>query len=455
MASESFNMSRNSQEAKDNGNSTKFGMPQKQVSLSKFENVVVIGAGYVGFPEACAIAGNSRYRVAIFDIDKSKIEKINKKIPPVDDEWAESRFQKLDIRATDNEAVISGADFILICVPTPIDDEKQPDLTPVIKATESIARNLSYGQTIILESTVNPGVCEEVILPILEKTGFRGGIDFELAHSPERVNPGDKKWNVHNIPRNVGALTPKGAQKVAEFYQNFIEAKITVLSSIKAAEATKILENTFRDVNIALINEFAKFCDKMGIDLIEVLKGASTKPFAFMPHFPGCGVGGHCIPVDPYYLIKKAEENGLDHKLVRVAREVNNSMPHYTVKKLITALNREGKNIGGIKIGLLGLAYKANSNDMRESPSFEIREELVKSGATVLSYDPHIPSESDASLNKILKEAEAVIIAAAHDEFLNIGDWKNVRIIVDGRNCLQKENFELSDITYVGIGRGE
>ena len=421
----------------------------------KLERVVVIGAGYVGFPLACALASSKKYNVTVYDIDTSKIDKIRNKISPVEDERAKEDIKKFKITGTTDESVLSEADYIIVCVPTPVNDDKTPDLTPVIKATESIARNLRLGQTIILESTVNPGVCEETVLPILEKTGLRGGINFELAHCPERINPGDKNWNVYNISRNIGALTLEGANRIAEFYSSFLNAEVNVVSSIKAAEATKIIENTFRDVNIALINEFAQFCDKIGIDVLEVIKGASNKPFAFMPHFPGCGVGGHCIPVDPYYLIQKAAELGFDHKLVRTAREVNSSMPKYTISKLINGIQMTGKSLKDVKIGILGLAYKSDSEDLRESPALEIRDELLKLGADVLYYDPYIKEDSNADLDTLLDECYGIIVATGHTAFKQIKDWKNVKVLVDGRNCLSREDFELSEIYYYGIGRGE
>lgn len=420
----------------------------------KLVNVVIIGAGYVGFPLACAIANNKKYKVHIYDIDQARINKIKNKISPIQDAKAEEDIKKVELGATTDESILKYADYIVICVPTPVHANKKPDLTPVIKAAEAIAKNLQEGQTIILESTVNPGICEEIVLPILEKTGMRGGVNFEFAHCPERINPGDTKWNVYNIPRNVGAITKEGAENVAGFYRSFINAEINVVSSLKAAEATKILENTFRDVNIALMNEFAQFCDKMNMDVLEILRGASTKPFAFMPHFPGCGVGGHCIPVDPYYLIEKAREIGFDHKLVKTAREINDQMPSYTVNQLLNLLHAKKISIKESKIGLLGLTYKANSDDSRESPSFKIKKELLDKGVKVLAYDPYLKKLSDASLNKILQEASGVIIATGHKEFQDIKDWKNVKIIVDGRNCLNKEKIKYLGINYVGIGRG-
>ncbi len=410
--------------------------------------------GYVGFPLACSIAKNKNYEVCGYDIDESKINKVKNKISPVEDEQAEKDIKKVKINATTNPDIMIGAKYIIICVPTPVDKNKNPDLTPIIKTTETILRYLEKGQSIILESTVNPGVSEENVLPILEKTGLVGGKDFELSHCPERINPGDKKWNVYNIPRNIGSLTIEGNKRVADFYRSFINAEINEVSSLKAAESTKIIENAFRDINIAFVNELAQSFDKMGINLDEVIKGASNKPYAFMPHYPGCGVGGHCIPVDPYYLIQRAKKSGFDHKLLKIARKVNTNMPRYTVMKLVSALKEKGINICGANIGLLGLSYKANIGDMRESPALEIRELLKKLGANILSCDPHCNGNADAKINDILEHCVGVVLATDHDHFLEIDDWKSVEVIIDGRNCLNKDKILNSNIVYQGIGLG-
>jgi nucleotide sugar dehydrogenase len=417
------------------------------------EKVAVIGMGYVGFPLACAIARNKRYEVYGIDLDISKINKIKKRISPVEDERASKDIKEVNITVTTDSSVLKSMNYIIICVPTPIDHSKNPDLTPVRKASEAIAKNLQKGQLIILESTVNPGVCEEEILPILEENGLKGGIDFELAHCPERINPGDPNWNVYNIPRNIAAMTKEGTKRVADFYRSFIHAQVNEMSSIKAAESTKIVENTFRDINIAYVNELAKSFDKLGIDVVEVIKGASNKPFAFMPHYPGCGVGGHCIAVDPYYLIDYAARAGFDHVLLKIARHVNNSMPKYTVEKLLTKLKEQGMSIETSKIGVLGLSYKANIGDLRESPAFDIINELEKLGCKPLTFDPYSIGKSNSTRSEILQKCDAVIVATGHTDFKNIKDWKNVKVIVDGRNCLDKEAIEKMGIIYTGIGR--
>ena len=426
----------------------------KVIRLNPKPKVTVIGLGYVGFPLACAIAKSNKYEVYGLDTDKKRVDKINMRISPVEDKQAEEDIKKVRIHATTDETIIKKSKFIIICVPTPINEFRKPDLTPVIQASESILRNIQKGQIIILESTVNPGVSEEVILPILEKNGLKGGIDFELVHCPERIDPGSPNWNVYNISRNIGGLTKEGTLEAANFYRSFLKAEINEMSSLKTAEATKIVENIFRDVNIAYVNELAQSFDKLGIDVHEVIRGSSNKPFAFMPHYPGCGVGGHCIAVDPYYLIDYAEKNGFDHQLLKVARNVNNSMPNYTVNKLVNGLKDLGINIKGAKIGLLGLSYKANLGDMRESPALEIKKELIELGADVLCCDPYCNGHADAVIDEILDNCVAVVLATSHKQFIAVDDWRNVKLIVDGRNCLNMSNIESQGIIYKGIGRG-
>lgn len=416
--------------------------------------VTVIGLGYVGFPLACAIAKNNNYEVYGLDTNKERVDKVNRHISPVEDRQAEEDIKTVTIHATTEEDILKKSKFIIVCVPTPIDGERRPDLTPVIQAAETIVRNLQKGQIIILESTVNPGVCEENILPILERGMLKGGIDFELVHCPERINPGDPKWNVYNINRNIGGLTPQGTRAAADFYRSFLKGSINEMSSLKVAEATKIVENAFRDVNIAYVNELAQSFDKLGIDVYEVIKGSSNKPFAFMPHYPGCGVGGHCIAVDPYYLIEYAEKHGFNHQLLKVARSVNNSMPHYTVQKLVDGLKDLGIDIKGAKVGLLGLSYKANIGDMRESPALEIKKELLDLGADLLCCDPYCNGNAPALINDILENCVGVILATNHHQFLEVMDWKNVKLIIDGRNCLDMSNIKSQGIIYNGIGRG-
>ena len=423
------------------------------------EKVVVIWLWYVGFPAACAIAKSGKYEVYGLDVIQEKVDLVNKRISPVDDELAQEDIKTVTVSATMNPEVLQEAKYVLICVPTPIDELHNPDLTPVIKASETIAKYLQKWQYIILESTVNPGVCSETIIPILEKTWLKCGVDFEVGHSPERINPGDKKWNVYNIPRNVWASTEQWTKIIADFYRSFIAATVNEMKDIEHAEATKIIENTFRDINIAYVNELAKSFDRLWLDIVEIIKWASNKPFAFMAHYPWCGVGGHCIAVDPYYLIEKARKVWFDHKFLKIARETNNSMPEYTVNKLFVLLNSLGKPLKWTKVWLLWMSYKKDIADMRESPSFEILKFLEEYGAIVDIYEPYnLKISISQSLDEAIEKNEVLLIATNHSEFtqkLTIENLRSspIKVILDGRNCLNKSGFESSGIIYSGIGR--
>jgi nucleotide sugar dehydrogenase len=343
-------------------------------------------------------------------------------------------------------------------VPTPVDEKHYPDLRPVIEATKLVAKNLKKGALLVLESTVNPGVSEEIVKPLIEKAGYKIGKDVFIAHCPERINPGDKKWNVTNIPRVVGSFDRIGLKKAVDFYKSIVDGEIRPMKSIREAEAVKIVENSFRDINIAFVNELAKSFDKLDIDVKDVILGASTKPFAFMPHFPSCGVGGHCIPVDPYYLIERAKQSGFDHEFLKVARKINNSMPSYTVELLQHALNEIKMPIKGTGIGILGVAYKANVDDVRESPSVKIIKLLEKRGADNFIFDPHILERSNVkSLEELLKKSKAIVLVTDHDEFKSLSPEilkrYGIKVVIDGKNCLDKNAILKSGIIYKGIGR--
>lgn len=423
------------------------------------EVVSIVGLGYVGLPLA-ALAAEKRYRVFGVAKGKQKVNAINRGINTLPDEPSIAPIiAKKLISASTSYSAVRRSDIVIVCVPTPVDHLNNPDLGPVISASKSIARNFRKGQLIVIESTINPGVCEEVVLPILEANGkYKVGRDFELAHCPERIDPGNVKWNVRNIPRCVGSVTPKGALRAAKFYRSIISGEVRVMKSIKEAEATKIIENTFRDINIAYVNELAKSFDVLGIDVYDVIQGAATKPFAFMPHYPSVGVGGHCIAVDPYYLIERARQAGFDHKFLKLAREINNSMPAYTVGKLQDALNQLGKSVKGTSVGVLGLSYKANVGDMRESPSLKVIELLEGLGAKVIVYDPYFPEKSTVkNLEALLKGVEAVIFATNHKVFLDLKPeaYKRarIRVVIDGKNVLDKNALQKLGIIYKGIGR--
>lgn len=421
--------------------------------------VTVIGLGYVGFPLSLAIAKSEKYKVFGLTRNNNNVNTIKSKIAPVDNITACLDTDKLDFTITSKaQKCLPISDFIVMCVPTPVHKDHSPDLSPIVTTAKLIAKFLRPHKVIILESSVNPGVCEEIVLPILECSGLKGGVDFELSHCPERINPGDPKWNVYNIARNVGSLTKKGTKITANFYRSFLQARVFEMDNLKEAESTKILENTFRDVNIALVNEMAQSFDKMGINLINVIKGAANKPFAFMPHFPGCGVGGHCIPVDPYYLIDKAKDSGFEHKLMKTARQINNNMPKYTVNVLYSALEKTRKKMKDYTVGVLGVTYKANIADTRESPSLSIVNILKRKGIRVEIFDPYVRSLSTLeNLDEVLTKCKALILCTAHTSFIynltakRLMKYK-IQIVVDGRNCLNGEEISNEGIYYKGIG---
>jgi len=307
---------------------------------------------------------------------------------------------------------------------------------------------------IVVESTIFPGTTEEVVLPILQKSGKK----FLLAHCPERIDPGNKDFTIERIARVVGGIDKESSYRACEFYDSIISSGTVVqLKSVKAAEATKIMENTFRDINIAFINEMAKSFDKVGIDIMEVIEGAKTKPFAFMAHYPGAGVGGHCIPIDPYYLIEKAKQIGFDHKFLSLARKINESMPSYTIELLEKEFEKSNEKIQGAKIGVLGLAYKANVDDTRESPALKVIETLKEKKAKVFVFDPFVKESCNVKdLDELLKKSDYIILVTDHDEFRNMDLNKlenKIRIVIDGRNCLDKEKIKSLGIIYHGIGR--
>lgn len=424
----------------------------------KQKTVAVVGLGYVGLP-LLVRAAERGYRAIGFDTNRDKIALLCKKRSPIEDPFLEEHIARFPFTATSNPKDLRKADIVLICVPTPVDELFFPDLEPVISATTLIAENLKPGALVVLESTVNPGVSEEIVRPIFEQHGHREGRDVFLAHCPERINPGDPKWNVTNIPRVVGAFGKTGLAKALAFYQTIVDGEIRPMRSIREAEAVKIVENSFRDINIAFVNELAKSFDLLGIDTKDVIAGAATKPFSFMAHYPSCGVGGHCIPVDPYYLIERAKRSGFDHKFLKIAREINNSMPLYTVELLQDALNEVRLPLNGTRVGVLGLAYKANIDDLRESPALKIIAALEKHGAQVITFDPHVKKRSTVpSLATLLKKSEALVLATDHREFLSaltpvLLKKNGIRVLIDGKNYLDKRSFGKAGIIYKGIGR--
>lgn len=424
---------------------------------TKKQTVAILGLGYVGLPLAvrCKEKG---FDVIGLERDEKKIALINKGESPIEEQYLYDNLPVNPVNATSDATEIKKADIVLICVPTPVDAQHNPDIGPVRGACEMAANNLKKGALVVLESTVNPGVSEEVVRPIFEEKGFTVGKDVFIAHCPERINPGDPKWNVTNIPRVVGAFTDEGLQKSVTFYETIIDGAIKPMKSIREAEACKVVENSFRDINIAFVNELAKSFDKLDIDVRDVIDGAATKPFAFMAHYPACGIGGHCIPVDPYYLIERAKRAGFDHKFLRTSRTINNSMPAYTVELLQDKLNELKMPLNGTKVAILGISYKANVDDDRESPYYDVKVALEKHRADIISFDPHIPDQSDiASLEEALDRSDAVVLVTNHSEFdcLDGALLKKhkIKVIIDGKNCLDKEDIKKAGVLYKGIGR--
>jgi len=437
------------------------GLTQTTGIIKMPKSITIVGLGYVGLPLACLCAEKG-HKVYGYDIDKNKVDSINNGLSPIEDEILSEKLKSLKgkIRATSSpNECISNSDVVIVCVPTPVDRNYVPDLTALMESCSAVSRHIKQGTLLVIESTIYPGTVEEIIVPILEKQKFNvQKNDIFTAHCPERIDPGNKKWTIEALPRVVGGVTKDATKKAAEFYRSVIDANVLELSSVKAAEATKIMENTFRDVNIAFVNEMAQSFDKAGIDILEVIRGASTKPFAFMPHYPGAGVGGHCISVDPYYLIEKAKQLGFTHRFLMLAREINNHMPHYAVELLENELKKLKKVVKGAKVGMLGLAYKANVDDIRESPAHEVLNLLKTKGADVYVYDPHVKTGSNVKdLDELLNKSDYIILVTDHNEFRQMDLEKlnknRILVVIDGRNCLDKEKIKSMGISYHGIGR--
>ena len=412
--------------------------------------VGVVGLGYVGLPLVKAFLKKG-FAVTGFDIDRRKVDMLNQGKSYIKHITAAELRPFLSTKrfaATTEFARLTDMDAVLICVPTPLDDHRNPDLSFVLTTTETIAGHLRKGQLVVLESTTYPGTTDEEMLPILERGGLKAGRDFFLAFSPERENPGDPVYTAENTPKVVGGLT-KDCLALADTLYSQVVVKTVPVSSTRAAESTKLLENIFRSVNIALVNELKMIFDRMGIDVWEVIQAASSKPFGFMPFYPGPGLGGHCIPIDPFYLTWKAREVDYSTKFIELAGEINTAMPYYVINKTLEALAEKGKSFKGSKILVLGIAYKKDIDDQRESPSLKIISLLQKKGAKVEYNDPYVPESSGhreypgMSLKSVpltakrLRQADAVIIATDHTSY-DFG-WivKNAKLVVDTRNAVK------------------
>src|ERR1043166_7237659 len=371
--------------------------------------VGVIGLGYVGLPLAVEFA-HAGFDVTGFDVDQTKTDQINagrSYIPDVAEPDLAACVRGAKLRATTDMSLLATMDAIDICVPTPLRKTKDPDLSYVVKAVEAAAAALRRGQLVILESTTYPGTTDEVVQPMLEAGGLKADVDFFLAFSPERVDPGNRTFTTKNIPKIVGGVGPASTEAAAALYGSIVGTVVPV-SSTRVAEMVKLLENTFRAVNIGLVNEIALMCNKMDIGVWEVIDAAKTKPFGFMPFYPGPGLGGHCIPIDPYYLSWKARQTGFECRFIELAGHINSSMPHFVVDRIAEALNSRKKAINGSNIHIVGIAYKRDVNDMRESPALDVMELLTKRGAQLSYSDPHVPTLEHGELSlKSVPEAGA------------------------------------------------
>lgn len=409
----------------------------------------VIGLGYVGLPlllDFCA-AG---LKVVGFDIDKEKIKKLESGqsyISYIADCIIDEHLKSGLFEATTDFTKLTEVENIIMAVPTPLGNHREPDLTFVKKTAETIFKHLKKGQLVVMESTTYPGTTREILQPILEKGGFKVGVDFYLAYSPERVDPNNKDFNARKIPKVVGGVTADCLDKAVALYEKVFE-RVVPVSTVDAAEASKLLENIFRSVNIALVNEMKVLFDRMDIDVWEVIEASSTKPFGYMPFYPGPGLGGHCIPIDPFYLAWKAKEFDFSTRFIELAGEINTQMPYYVVNKTTEALNDRGKPVKGAKILILGAAYKKDVDDIRESPALKIISLLKEQGADVIYHDPYIDCIADnrkypdlvmssVELNSlVLAEQDCVMVLTAHSTIDYAWVLEHSKLVVDTRNVL-------------------
>ena len=418
----------------------------------KHATVGVIGLGYVGLPLVVEFA-RSGFSAIGFEVDQSKAERINageSYIGDIDSGTVNELVGQKRLRATVDFADLQACDAIIICVPTPLRKTKEPDISYIMAAAEQIQQRLRRGQLVILESTTYPGTTDEVLLPMLEETGLKLDEDFLLAFSPERVDPGNPQFQTHNIPKVVGGVTEDSTVVAAHLYSQIVK-DVYAVSSARVAEAAKLLENTFRAVNIGMANEMARLCYALNIDTWEVIRAAATKPFGFMPFYPGPGIGGHCIPLDPHYLSWKARQHGFDSRFISLAEEVNSRMPEHVVQLVADALNGERKAMNGARVLLLGVAYKKDIDDVRESPALSIIDRLRAKGAEVRYHDPFVkevsfddahtqgggePLQSMPLTDGELQASDCVVIVTDHSDT----DYQRVcqlaPLIVDTRNAL-------------------
>jgi len=411
----------------------------------------IIGLGYVGLPLVIRFCEEG-FSVIGFDIDPVKINRLRNGrsyIGNIPSSKVKNLISGGLFTATTNYSILRSVDCIIICVPTPLKKNREPDLSYIEKTSEEISKNLRKGHLISLESTTYPGTTREVLLPVFSRKNLKVGKDFSLVFSPEREDPGNPKYGTKNIPKVIGGITSQCTRTGKALYDQVIDRVIAV-SSPEVAEFTKLLENIFRSVNIALVNELKILCDRMGIDIWEIIEASSTKPFGFMPFYPGPGLGGHCIPIDPFYLSWRAKEYDFNTRFIELAGDVNTSMPEYVASKVAGALNDKGKPLKGSRILVLGVAYKKDTDDIRESPGVEIIDILTSRGSKVDYHDPYIPSFSgmrqypDLKMKSIhlsdrnLKKYDCAVIVTDHTDFDYSRIVKNSKIVIDTRNATKR-----------------
>jgi len=412
--------------------------------LEKRARVGIVGLGYVGLPLAVEFA-RAGFTVTGIDISQEKTRRVNagdSYVGDIPSDTLQPLVESGKLRATSDFSAVLELDTINICVPTPLRKTKDPDMSFIVSSCQEIARHFHAGQLVILESTTYPGTTEEVVLPILAKSGLEVGRDFFLCFSPERVDPGNPKFQTANIPKVVGGCTPACTEMGRLLYSQALEQVIPV-SSTQVAEMVKLLENTFRMINIGLVNEIALMCDRMGINVWEVIDAAATKPFGFMPFYPGPGLGGHCIPIDPFYLFWKTKQAGIEARFIELAGYINGQMPHFVTDKVQNALNDAGKPVKGSRIHVMGVAYKRNIDDMRESPALDVLLLLERRGGIVSYSDPYVPHlrldglQLDAQPESAAADADCVVIITDHTGFDYKALVERAPLIVDTRNALK------------------
>jgi UDP-N-acetyl-D-glucosamine dehydrogenase len=421
------------------------GAELHQKITSKTAKVGVVGLGYVGLPLAVEF-GKVGFQVTGIDLLEGKTKQLNQGLSYIQDVPSEAVQELVSqglFRATTDFSVIAELDTINIAVPTPLRKTKDPDMSYIVSACEEIARHIHPGMLIILESTTYPGTTDELVRPMLEHSGLKAGEDFFLCFSPERVDPGNEKYQTKNIPKVVGGYSEACTELGRAFYSQALETVVPV-SSTQVAEMVKLLENTFRMINIGLVNEMALMCDRMGINVWEVISAAATKPFGFMPFYPGPGLGGHCIPIDPFYLSWKSKQAGIEARFIELAGAINGQMPHFVIEKVQNALNNVRKPLNGSKVHILGIAYKRDIDDVRESPALDVIHLLQTRGAEVTFTDPYVPevrldhsTMKSSPMMPAVAEADCVVIITDHASFDYAGIVSAAKLIVDTRNALK------------------